>query len=59
MPPKNPVRIGLIKQRPAPTDDDLVDEFDNDNDNTVPPLSTSVMEALEEIVSEEDKTGPN
>ena len=51
MPPKNPVRIGLIKQRPAPTDDDLVDEFDNDN--TVPPLSTSVMEALEEIVSED------
>ena len=48
MPSKNPIRIGLTKQRsqqnPVP-DDELVDEIDN----TVP-LSNSVMEALEKIV---------
>ena len=44
MPPKIPIRIGLTKQRPQP-DDELVDELD------LAPLSESVMEALEDIVS--------
>ena len=52
MPPKDPIRIGLTKKRPAAAvhDDDLQDEIDN----TIPPLSDSVMEALESLVPSDE-----
>ena len=50
MPPKDPIQIGLTKKRPAVPDDDLEDEIDN----TVPPLSDSVMEALESLVPSDE-----
>ena len=45
MPPK-PVRIGLTKKPTIEDASEVEDEFDN----TVPPLSVSVMTALEDIV---------
>ena len=40
MHPKDPIRIGLTKKRPNPED-----KVQHEIDNTVPPLSDSVMEA--------------
>ena len=52
MPPKDPIRIGLTKKRQAAAvhDDDLQDEIDN----TIPPLSDSVMEASESLVPSDE-----
>ena len=55
MPPKDPIQIGLTKKRPAASASAVPDDdFEDEIDNTVPPLSDSVMEALENLVPSDE-----